>query len=187
MTTYAGIDYGLGKSNVDNETGIRFGVISQHSPSPEATDDIYNGRNLSFEHYQNQVKANLRAALGDYFSAFKGIRDESRLDVAVRDCFEAIEQDIADNYQSDNDAYRYESDGYIIETSSLGLYVIKSPYYTFAQFCSPCCPGAGNLDTPCADGPKTYCLGHDWFDDSKAPYPVYSVATGEPVNPQQSI
>jgi hypothetical protein len=27
--------------------------------------------------------------------------------------------------------------------------------------------------------PKAYCLGHDWFDDGRAPYPVYSVETGE--------
>jgi len=24
-----------------------------------------------------------------------------------------------------------------------------------------------------------YCFGHDWFEDGKAPYPVYSVETGE--------
>lgn len=30
-----GIDYGLGQSNIDKETGIRFGVISQHSLHPE--------------------------------------------------------------------------------------------------------------------------------------------------------
>lgn len=27
-------------------------------------------------------------------------------------------------------------------------FIIKSPYYTYAQFCSPCVPGAGNLDNP---------------------------------------
>ena len=171
---YAGIDYGSGRSNIDNATGIRYGVISQHSPSPEAVDDIYNSRNLSFEAHQNEVRANLRLALANYFSDEK----ESKLDRAVADAFDAIEQDIADNYQSDDDQYRYEQDGYIIETTSLGLYVIKSPYYTHAQFCSPCCPGAGNLDTPCEDGPKTYCLGAEWFDD-KPLYPVYAVETGK--------
>jgi hypothetical protein len=30
---------------------------------------------------------------------------------------------------------------------------------------------------PCADGPKTYCLSHDWFDGGVAPYPVYDVGT----------
>ena len=27
---YAGIDYGRGMSNIDHETGIRYGVINQH-------------------------------------------------------------------------------------------------------------------------------------------------------------
>ena len=30
-TDYVGIDYGLGRSNIDKATGIRYGVISQHS------------------------------------------------------------------------------------------------------------------------------------------------------------
>lgn len=53
--------------------------------------------------------------------------------------------------------------------------VTRSPYYTFCQFCSPCVPGAGNLDSPMDDGIKTFCFGHDWFDDGKAPYKVFRV------------
>jgi hypothetical protein len=75
----------------------------------------------------------------------------------------------------------YDKDGYKIESAfdNTELFVTKSPFYTFTQFCSPCAPGAGNLDNYCEDGARTYCLGHDWFEDGKAPYPVYSVATGE--------
>lgn len=47
-------------------------------------------------------------------------------------------------------------------------------------------PGAGNLDNPRNDGPKTYCLGHDWFEDGKAPYPVYLVADDVEVMPEES-
>ena len=54
--------------------------------------------------------------------------------------------------------------------------ILKSDYYTHAQFCSPCVPGAGNLDSPCDSGEKAYCLGHDWFEDGIAPYPVYRVS-----------
>jgi len=35
----------------------------------------------------------------------------------------------------------------------------------------------GNLDTYIKDGVKTYALGHDWFENEKAPYPLYSVET----------
>jgi hypothetical protein len=61
------------------------------------------------------------------------------------------------------------------------IFVLESPFFTFAQFCSPCAPGAcylrNPLDEPSEDN-KCYCLGHDWFEDKKAPYQVYSVATG---------
>ena len=61
------------------------------------------------------------------------------------------------------------------------IFVLKSKYYTWAQFCSPCAPGAGYLlnFTDMEIGVKTYCFGHDWFESGKAPYPVYDVETGE--------
>jgi hypothetical protein len=61
------------------------------------------------------------------------------------------------------------------------IFIVKSPYYTVCQFCSPCAPGAGYIMNSCEDGVRAYCFGHDWFDDGKAPYPVYSVETGERV------
>jgi hypothetical protein len=70
----------------------------------------------------------------------------------------------------------YEADGYRLETTSLGVYVTQSPYYTRAAFCSPCCPGAGDLDSPREHGVKAYCLGPDWFEDDKAPYKVWRVS-----------
>jgi len=57
---------------------------------------------------------------------------------------------------------------------TFGIWVEKSPYYTLCSFCSPCAPGAGDLDEPNQDGVKTYCLGLDYFDsDNPCPYPIY--------------
>lgn len=187
-TNYAGIDYGLGKTNIDNETSIRFGVIGQNSEGlgPEACEDIWsNGRNLSFEAFQAEAKDNLRSALSDYFSDHKWSDEkQSKLDRAVESAFEAIEDELNEQYEEDCDTYLYEQGGYSIQTDSHGdLIILKSPYFTHAQFCSPCFPGGGHLENPCETGPKTYCLGHDWFEGSKAPYPVFSVETGEQVNP----
>lgn len=70
------------------------------------------------------------------------------------------------------------------------VFVVRSPYFTFAQFCYPYftpAPDAYHLDhptdDPTDDGERTYCYGHDWFAGGGAPYPVYSVATGELVPP----
>lgn len=174
MKEYPGIDYGFGQTNIDTETGIRFGVIGQNAEhlSLDATQDLWTyGKNLSFENFQSRVKTGLKGALSDYFS--------SKLDDAVNQAFEAIEDDLNDGYQSESDIYLYEQDGYVIQTGETDLTVLKSPYFTRAQFCSPRAPGAGHLENPCETGPKTYCLGHDWFEDNQAPYPVYSVASGE--------
>lgn len=204
-TNYAGIDYGLGKSNMDAETCIRYGVIAQSSVSPESVDDIWHGphsRDLAFEAAENELKDKLRAVLSDYFSDHKrgskgdGMNDgTSRLDVAVEDAFNALDG-WAENLDTETEPL-YEHDGYkIARCLETDLFVLKSPFYTYAQFCSPCVPGAGNLDSP-FDGPvemwakaaeesgfpKVYCLGHDWFDDNLAPYPVFRVDNNEQVQP----
>lgn len=185
-----GIDYGLGRTNIDHATGIRYGVISEHSVTPEAFSDIRdNGENLSHAAAVADAKQRIAAALTpvleemgvlSYVSKYSPrsedkAKQDADVDAAVDAVWETIEQDWNDQYQEDEDTYRYEQDGYALETSSLGLYVIRSPYYTHAAFCSPCCPGAGDLDLPHADGERTYCLGPEWFEDGKAPYPVYRV------------
>lgn len=183
-TNYTGIDYGLGRANIDSKTGIRYGVISQHTPDQDAVQNIWqNCRDLSFEAFQDEAKLKLRGVLDEYFSDWKHDDKPSNLDMAVQNAFESIEQELNDSYECDGSAEMlFERDGYKITTClDSDLMILTSPYFTHAQFCSPCVPGAGNLDNYCADGAKTYCLGHDWFEDNKAPYPVYSVETGEQV------
>lgn len=185
MKPNIGIDYGLGSTNIDTTTGIRYGVISQHDLAPEALDTIFNGENLSFQAYMAEAKDKLRSTLDEYFSDYKhGANKQSKLDAVTDDAFDAIKQELSDAYTGDSDKYRLERDGYVIETSDpADLFVTKSPYFTRCQFCSPCAPGAGYITNTQEDGPKTYCLGHDWFDNNKAPYPVFSVESGNLVNP----
>ncbi len=74
------------------------------------------------------------------------------------------------SFYIDNKEYTAEcSDG-------IDIFITKSPYYTRAQFCSPCAPGACYLMNPCDDGEKAYCFSSDWFDDNIAPYPIYRVS-----------
>lgn len=183
QTDYKGIDYGLGQSNRDIVTGIRFGVIAGNALNPEALDDIYQcGTDLDYEAYIDDVKGKLANALSDYFSDYKHEgKEQSRLDEAVEMAFDAISDRLGDSYQESGDCVRmlYEKDGYKIQAASDGdIWVLKSPYFTYAQFCSPCAPGAcylaNALTEPDANN-KCYCLNHDWFDDAKAPYPVYAV------------
>jgi hypothetical protein len=141
--TNAGIDYGMGLANIDRETGIRFGVISQHSISSEALAD--------FEAEYPEVE-----------------HDEDCTTPETCDC----------GQYNEPIGFTYERDGYVLNmgTDGFGIFVIKSPHYTKARFCSPCAPGAGNLDSPSDDGVPTYCLAADWFEDEQAPYTVLDVA-----------
>lgn len=204
-TNYPGIDYGNGQANRNPDTSIRFGVISQRSISGESLDDVYHGPHsidLAFEGAEEELKKALRGVLDPYFSDSKrgakgdGMNDgTSRLDVAVDDAFSTLDG-WADSLENETDPL-YEHDGYKINKCLDGdLFVLKSPFYTYAQLCSPCVPGAGNLDHP-FDGPiemwekaaeeagfpKVYCLSHDFFDDLLAPYPVFSVTTNEQIQP----
>lgn len=129
--SYQGIDYGLGKTNIDTKTGIRYGVISQHSILQAWADSSEPCWEEGEEQDEDTEPAGYAVDAGEYLA-------ESCLD---------------------ND-----------------VLLVKSPYYTFTQFCSPCVPGAGNLDLPIDEGVKTYAFGHDWFESDKAPYRVYRVS-----------
>lgn len=139
---YIGIDYSLGMANYDKETGIHYGVISQH--------------------------AIMQECLMDFESIYPEMEDDSEEEF---DCIEAI-------------GFEYNRDGYkIIDCLDTDMMILESPYYTYCQFCSPCVPGAGNLETPVTNGVKTYCLGLDWYDEySPCPYPhIWEVATGKQI------
>ena len=159
----AGIDYGLGKSNIDAKTGIRYGVISQHSLGGFATEDIeYDYAKGCPDCGSDAVVPSRSARYEWYCQACK--------------TWHANE----DVWSDEPIGFHYDGAGYIlIDCLDSDVMVILSPNFTHAQFCSPCVPGAGNLDSPDANGAKAYCLGHDWFDeDNPCPYPVYRVSDG---------
>lgn len=157
--------------NYDSEAKIHFGVISNHSVDTEALSDIYDkGENLSHAEYVVEVKSHIRSAISDVVS-------RHQLDSAVDSAFDAIEDEINDSYHGEDEQYLYQQNGYKISNSPslVCLFVQLSPYYTYAAACSPCAPNAGDLDKQGSF--KSYCLGPEWFENDKAPYPVYCVKT----------
>ena len=171
------IDYGMGIINIDKETGIRYGVISQYSIG-DAIDDI--------EPDWGEASCPRCGVEAIPLEDFKGNNDTEYghgwYDWACPTCNYVFDSDEA--FPAEPIGWRYVEDGYHLESClDFDFIVLKSPYYTHAAFCSPCVPGAGDLDSPDASGVETYCLGHDWFEDKKAPYPVFDVATRKLVNP----
>lgn len=197
MTNY-GIDYGRGLANVDNANGIRYGVISSHSLEPEAISDaMANGADYgpaTCPMCGNEAAGNTSDCIECDNAGFDMLRADYhchgvRCGKANPTKFDgqsfAIYCFSSDMAFGDDEpqGWTHEQDGYVL-TNCLDsdVFVIKSPYYTYAQFCSPCVPGACNLDHPVKpEGflkghPKTYCLGPDWFEDGIAPYRMFKVS-----------
>ena len=161
-TDYVGIDYGRGLVNIDHEAGIRYGVISMH--------DVPYWAEKSEAYYP--VACQECGYQGDDFTMNEG--DKCPV------CEHEVEDRDFDMQEAS--AFFYEKDGYAAsqDADDTDIFILKSPYFTYCQLCSPCAPGAGSIENWMAPdkGVKAYCFGHDWFDGN-APYPVYSVATGE--------
>ncbi len=179
-------DYGLGQTNIDKKNGIRYGVISQHevlqawADSSEAyygdphcpgcgNDAIESGDDEEGILTDREGYKVSRGACGDF---------------ACDRC--KIRFDADEAYGDEPISHFIDDEEYSAECGDSGdIFITKSPYYTFAPFCSPCAPGAGYLaDAGKHDdssGMKTYCFGRDWFDDEKCPYKYFDVKTGEEV------
>lgn len=216
-----GIDYGYGTTNIDKETGIRFGVINQNAvlqawaDSSEAdygephcpkcgNEAVAGDSDISQEvidEYNDEHRIDAVYPSDEVFVA--SVEDSSRDDLgweyshgslgdyACDDCrylFDADQAfgDEANGYyvgvDDDNGKLIPDSDGYLATSydSQGDIFILKSPYYTRAAFCSPCAPGACYLKSPDSDGDKAYCFGVDWFDSEfPCPYPIYRVDNDE--------
>lgn len=177
-----GIDYGHGTTNRDTTTGIRYGVISIHALEEFAHEDFEDDYGPAMcGQCGNEASDTADGGEPEFDSTWtigRGYEDYYCLKCRrVFDSSEAFGDEVVVSS-------RLDAGGYVGELGSDGdVFLIRSPYYTHAQFCSPCAPGAGHLANPCPTGPRTYCFGHDWFEGNRAPYPVYRVSDGSLVEP----
>lgn len=165
-----GIDYsGPGSTvNRDVETGIRYGVIPLGRLGEFAHE--------SFEPEYDQACPACGDDLPDDFDTYGVDPKCPHCKVDLRGSETTCDE--PSRQVCDDGEYKAELD------SSSDAWFYKSPYFTRAAFCSPCAPGACYLTSPCEDGERAYCPGPDWFDaDNPAPFPIYSVATGELIKP----
>lgn len=182
-----GIDYGNGLTNIDHETGIRYGVISQNEVLQVWADS-------SEPEYGPPTCGHCGEELPEEYAGI-----DNREEIHCPHCNEII-LGTEDMYPETPIAYIIDDSEYIANADEMGdIMIVKSPYYTYASFCSPCAPGAGYLmdwfkihdhDKEIFDGllkndcnqlagkmlsrlaentgfPKVYCFGHDWFDSQE--------------------
>ena len=154
-TTNAGIDYGMGLSNIDSKTGIRYGVISSRSLNPDVIYEVMSdgadyGKptcpkcgGIVLDSGDDAIPPSEerkdKAEGGDW--TYKGN------DYVCLTCKRTYWSDRV--YSEEPLGWAYNSDGYkLTDCLDSDVFVLESPFYTYAQFCSPCVPGAGNLDSP---------------------------------------
>jgi hypothetical protein len=184
-------------SNFNETVGIRYGVISPHSISPWSLDEIYqNGTDPIYEELKNDLIDPIRKHLNNFgFSVGQ-----------IDEVLDPLIDNFNESYESDGSGIMdYSDKEYDLHVSgdNFGIFVMKSPYYTWCKPCSPCAPGAGDLDNPAdthtfmiegdkqVDYPghseKTLCLGPEWFDkeeseySKKIPYRVFRVDNDQEV------
>lgn len=166
--TSRGIDYGMGETNIDRKTGIRYGVIPQNAIS-QAWADSSEG------YYGDPTCGECGNPLKSYRNGENAKKDDTSF--VCESCEIIYGDDWLSDYVNpisfvlDDGTYRAESD------SDGDIFIYQSPYYTHTQFCSPCAPGACYLLNPCVDGEKCYCFNADWFDakNEPCPYPIWRI------------
>ena len=157
----SGIDYGNGQTNINHETGIRYGVIP-------ARDVPY---------WADEAEADYGPPTCPECGGPAIEHDKGYADFVCPDCQYGFDSDMA--YPDEPLSWDYNTDG--IKASQSGddcdIFITASPYYTLTKLCSPCAPGAGHLSCPVEYGAKTYCFPAEWFD-GECPYPAYRVTDG---------
>ena len=115
-TNYKGIDYGSGQSNINRETGIRYGVISQNSIDPEAISDMeFDYGEPTCPVCENEVKP-----VGKRINQrYKHYTPHGCHDFVCRMCKHYL--DSSDVYGDEPIGLTYEEDGYSI-TGDAGSY-----------------------------------------------------------------
>lgn len=178
-----GIDYSIGTANRDNENGIHYGVISQNEvlqawadnsepycPCEDCGDWDLAQEDDTGSWFVVDVDNKNVAGPFDNEEEARDYVDDNKSDICGCDFCEPS------SFYVDDEEYKAEQ-----SRDDTDIFILKSPYYTRCQYCSPCAPGAGYVMNTVPDGIKAYCFGHDWFEDGKAPYPVYRVDNDERV------
>ena len=143
--------------NVNPETGIRYGIISANSLDGELVQDLlyYEGEDLSWKEAEEEIRNEVNALVEE------GTIDEDDVDREVDDrlCDVYIDEPIVEG----------ECEGVKYCTSWLGgalhFWIFESPRIGLYSECSPCCPNAGNLDSPNDDGVECYDVPEGWREN----------------------
>lgn len=165
--------------NVNPRTGIRYDVIDANDV-PELLDTIiHDSTNVTVDEWYDQVLDEVIDAIGDTLDDYTP--QAYRLAGEIREEVDDLIHDtLMEDSPNEECNYEYEFEtphGRLrLELGWLGgaplIWVLKSPWIAPCRECSPCVPGAGDLNTPDPNGFEAYCL------------PPYELPEGHQLHPQ---
>ena len=134
--------------NINPETGIPYGVVSLHSLAEWVCEEFtYHGVNLTYEEEKRL-----------FFREHPGASEEEW-------------EEHAEQYCPAEEEYYLERDRMQLGLFYLGgaplVWVYYSPVTRRCRPCSPCIPGAGDLDSPDPKGMECYTLLPEWWGEEE--------------------
>lgn len=176
------------KPNTNPDTGIAYGVIAVQSLDDDVGQELWYGsqaRDLSYEAAIEELKAevereaeshldNIRCALAErggytdreYEAAFEEEEEQAFDGMSAEEWVESQIEHRQESIQIEEPTIEGTYEGVTYRIDWLGgaplLWVFKSPHVTLARPCSPCVPGAGDLDNVDERGIAAYDVPADW-------------------------
>ena len=177
--------------NTNPETGVPYGTIYMNSLDSDTANELWYtyGKDLSYAKALEELKSDLereaeniedesRIAVMERYEKLSDREYEAilenevecaylRLGYGDREAFVEGEMDCrGQNIYIDEPTIEGECEGVKYHISWLGgaplLWVFESPYTGLYRRCSPCVPGAGDLNSPDEDGSLCYDVPPDW-------------------------
>jgi hypothetical protein len=152
-------------SNVNPETGIRYGIISANGLDPEVVNDIQmNGKDVHWDEFVAQVRADVMREVenGDMDESEAEFEIDERMDYD-RSCFD---DEPVHEFDIECPGYGRVKGRTTWLGGALMVWIFESPFVVSAKLCSPCVPNCGNLDDvgPFGYGEECYDVPADWRD-----------------------
>lgn len=155
--------------NYDPDTGIPYGTIYLHHLDSDLAQELWytHGEDISHRDALEELRAEVTRDVEDEYGD-----DESDDRLSEEDMADEIDRRVetqSEFINIDEPTIEGEYEGVKYMISWLGgapmLWVFSSPYVGHYAQCSPCVPGAADLETPDEFGIIAYDIPPDWRRD----------------------
>lgn len=189
-------------SNMNPETGIRYGVIAGNKLDPEILQDLTSGLSITYTNayederkrllktWQDEFESSTEAASSQTdpeFDILEHVQFKLSVPADIEDAAAFAEfklEEFSDTWSCDEEDYAIDKDGVKGRVTWLGgaplVWVFDGLTGYATELCSPCVPGAANLDGGWVTGDVTdeligkyphqcYVVPNDWLEPEVNP------------------